>query len=154
MTVDDVEEICGLRMFLEIFALRYTRSRAQENNILQLSKLSNWLGEHLKGLLNLEEAVDLDLRFHEEFVKIAKHNRVLSMWQSIKPQIWFLIFSRNAFDIEHFKESVISHEDLVNAIREKDYARGESNLRRHLGTDYSNLVEIYTKMRNAKESNG
>lgn len=154
MTIDDVEEVCGLRMSLELLALRYTCSRAQGKDILRLSELSDLLSEHLRGPFNLEEAVDLDLRFHEECVRIARHNRVLSMWRSIRPQIWFLIFSRNAFDIKHFADSVISHEDLVDAIRKKDCARGELNLKKHLGTDYSNLVEIYAKIRHATESNG
>jgi DNA-binding GntR family transcriptional regulator len=146
MTVEDVEEVCSLRFVLEKLALRYTCDRAQEEDILRLSESVGLLRRCLREHFTLEEAVDLDLQFHEEFMKAAKHNRVLSIWQSIRPQIWFLIFSRNAFDIRHFEDSVISHEELVNSIRKKDQKSGEANIKKHLGTDYSNLVDIYTKI--------
>jgi DNA-binding GntR family transcriptional regulator len=152
MTIDDVEEVCSLRLALEVLALRYSIDRAQEDNLQMLhitvDQLSDCLGEDF----SLERAVDLDLWFHEEFVKSAQHNRVLSMWQSIKPQIWFLIFSRNAFALENFRESLKSHADLVDSIERQDYETGKANLTTHLQIDYSTLIANYKKLHEPDDS--
>ena len=146
MTVDDVEEVCSLRLSLEILALRYSIDRAQEEDLQRLHLVVGLLDECLKDSFTLERAVDLDLRFHEEFVNSARHDRVLSMWQSIKPQIWFLIFSRNAFALENFREGSRSHAELVDSIERQDYETAKTNLTRHLQIDYAALINIYQKI--------
>ena len=151
MTVDDVEEVCSLRLSLELLALRYAIGRAQEEDIRRLEEVAESLRKCLRENFSLQEAVDLDLQFHEEFVKAARHNRVLSMWQSIKPQIWFLIFSRNAFAIENFEEGVISHKELLDKIRGKDYEGGRANVQKHLDIAYATLITLYKKIHSVEE---
>ncbi len=68
------------------------------------------------------------------------------MWQSIKPQIWFLIFSRNAFALENFREASPSHAELVDSIERQDYETAKNNLSRHLQIDYAALINIYQKI--------
>jgi DNA-binding GntR family transcriptional regulator len=152
MTVDDVEEVCSLRLALEMLALRYAIQRAQEQDYTRLHRAGELLRDCLDNDFSLQKAVDLDLQFHEEFVKSARHNRVLSMWRSIKPQIWFLIFSRNAFALQSFEEGVRSHAELVEQIRRKDHEAGRANLQRHLDIAYATLISIYTKIHSAGEN--
>ena len=151
LTVDDVEEVCSLRLSLEMLALRYSFDRAQEEDFQRLHMVVGLLSECLRENFSLERAVDLDLQFHEEFVKSARHNRVLSMWQSIRPQMWFLIFSRNAFALENFREGAQSHADLVQSIMRQDYESGKANLTRHLQIDYATLIAIYEKIHETDE---
>ena len=152
LTVDDVEEVCSLRLSLEMLALRYSIDRAQDEDLQILRITVSQLSECLRENFSLERAVDLDLWFHEEFVKSARHNRVLSMWRSIKPQIWFLIFSRNAFALENFRESEKSHAELVDSIERQDYETGKTNLTIHLQIDYSTLIANYKKIHEADKS--
>ncbi len=146
MTVDDVEEVCSLRLSLEMLALRYSIDRAQEEDLQRLRLAADQLAECVREKFSYERAVDLDLQFHEEFVKSARHNRVLSMWQSIKPQIWFLIFSRNAFALENFQEGARSHAELVESIERQDYETGKANVTRHMQIDYATLISFYQKI--------
>jgi DNA-binding GntR family transcriptional regulator len=152
MTVDDVEEVCSLRVSLEMLALRYATERAQDEDFERLRRANELLRDCLNNDFSLQKAVDLDLQFHEEFVKSARHNRVLSMWRSIKPQIWFLIFSRNAFALENFQEAVRSHGELMDQIRLKQDEEGRRNLQSHLDIAYANLISLYTKIQSADEN--
>ncbi len=152
MTVDDVEEVCSLRMSLEMLALRYATERAQEQDFAGMVKANELLRDCLGNDFSLQKAVDLDLQFHEEFVKSARHNRVLTMWQSIKPQIWFLIFSRNAFALQNFEEAVRSHAELIDQIRLKQSEEGHTNLQAHLDIAYSTLISLYTKIQSADDN--
>jgi DNA-binding GntR family transcriptional regulator len=151
MTVDDVEEVCSLRLSIEQLALRYAIERAQEGDYERLLSPNEALRRCLTESFTLQEAVDLDLQFHEEVVKTARHNRVLSMWQSIKPQIWFLIFSRNAYAIRNFEDAVTGHQDLAEAIRDRDLKRGTSLVQIHLDIAYANLIAIYEKIHSCEE---
>ena len=99
MTIDDVDEVCSIRIALETLAFRYAIERADTADLAQLSEAVDRLRESLTQGYLLQDAVDLDLSFHEKFVKASRHNRIISMWQSIKPQIWFLIFSRKAYSV-------------------------------------------------------
>jgi DNA-binding GntR family transcriptional regulator len=151
MTIDDVEEVCSLRLSLELLALRYSIERSQEEDFKKLEEVTESLCRCLQFRFTLQEAVDLDLQFHEEIVKTARHNRVLSMWQSIKPQIWFLIYSRNAYEFRNFEEAVVTHRELVEAIRARDSAKGQEIVQTHLNIAYANLISIFTKIHSVEE---
>ncbi len=152
MTVDDVEEVCSLRLSLEMLALRYAFERAGPEDFGRLHAANELLRDCLNNGYSLQKAVDYDLEFHEELVSAARHSRVLSLWQSIKPQIWFLIFSRNAFAFENFEEAVRSHAQIVDQIRQKDVEGGRANLQQHLDIAYTALITIYTKIHGADEA--
>jgi len=152
MTMDDVEEVCSLRVSLEMLALRYALDRAQEEDFARLHRVNELLRDCLNNDYSLQKAVDCDLQFHEEFVKVAYHNRVLTMWRSIKPQIWFLIFSRNAFALENFEEAVRGHSNLVEQVRSRDHEAARANLQVHLDIAYTNLISLYTKIHSADEN--
>jgi DNA-binding GntR family transcriptional regulator len=151
MSIDDVEEVCSLRLSLELLALRYSMDRAQEEDLLKCLAAADAQHESFREEFSLQRSVDLDLRFHEEFVTSSRHNRVLSMWQSIKPQIWFLIFSRNAFAVENFEESVRSHRQLVEDIRARNVESARRNLQDHLNIAYANLLTQYAKIHSTDE---
>jgi DNA-binding GntR family transcriptional regulator len=151
MSIDDVEEVCSLRLSLELLALRYAMERAQEEDFRRCLTAVDAQHESFKEEFSLQQSVDLDLRFHEEFVKSSRHNRVISMWQSIKPQIWFLIFSRNAFAVENFEESERSHRQLIEDIKSRSVESARQNLQTHLNIAYANLLTQYAKIHSTEE---
>lgn len=152
MTAEDLEEVHSLRLSLELLALRYVIERAGEDDFARLLTASGALRECLENRGTLQEAVGLDLGFHEEFVKAAHHQRVLSMWQSIRPQVWFLIFSRNAAAITNFQDAIGTHGDLMDALRRRDLATGTSIIRDHLHNAYLNVLALYPEAGTAKKN--
>ncbi len=145
MTASDVEEVSSLRLCLEQFALKYAIEKAGKEDIEKLKELIKSLRMSLKKNLTDTEAVDLDLQFHEEFVKSSKHSRLLLMWQSIKTQIRFLILTRNAFNSHEFEKAADNHEDLVDAIRNKNIEKGMKVLQAHDDRSYARLITSVRK---------
>lgn len=145
MTASDVEEVSSLRLCLEQLALKYAIEKASGEDIERLEELVRSLRMSLKKNFTATEAVDLDLQFHEEFVKSSKHNRLLLMWQSIKTQIRFLILTRNAFNIHEFERAADNHEDLLDAIRNKNIEKGMKVLQVHDDRSYARLIASYAE---------
>ncbi len=151
LTAEDVEEVHSHRRAFELLARRYVMERIRHEDFSRLEGAVEALDACLNGNFSLHEAVDLDLQFHEEFVKTARNNRLLIMWQSIKTQIWFLIYSRNAFAMKNFQDANVSHVELLDAIRAKRLERCTDILQDHLDTAYENLIRTYQQSR-AKET--
>ena len=139
-TADDVEEVHSLRLSLELLALRYVVEQSREEDFLRLEAAADALREGLAKGVSLQDAVDLDLGMHEEFVKASHHQRVLTLWQSIKPQVWFLIFSRNAEAIKNFQDAIGTHADLLDALRRRDFPKGKAIIEEHLDFAYINML--------------
>jgi len=147
MSIDDVEEVCSIRLALEQLAVKYAIERAGAEDLARLDEAVRRLRESLEHGYSLLDAVDLDLGFHEEYLKAAKHHRLLEMWRTIKPQIWFLIYSRKAYTKETFEEAIRAHADIVDAIRRKDHRQGAAVVKHTLGQGYKNLAAIYRSAR-------
>jgi len=139
-SADDVEEVHSLRLSLELLALRYVVERAREEDFIRLEAAADALRAGLANGVSLQEAVDLDLGLHEEFVKASRHQRVLTMWQSIKPQVWFLIYSRNAAAIKNFQDAIGTHGELLDALRCRDFEKGRTIIQEHLDFAYINML--------------
>ena len=144
MTAEDVEEVSSLRLCLEQLSLRYVINKAKDEDIARLEDSVQRLRACLKQHFNLAEAVDLDLQFHEEFVRASKHKHLLAMWQSIKMQIWFLIFTRNSFNYREFEAALKNHEDLLVAVRDRDLLRGTGIIQRHEERAYKRLITSFS----------
>jgi len=106
LSVEDAEEIWSLRIALENLALRYAIKHAVDKDIARLECYVKKLGLCIREEnFSLKKAVDLDLKIHEELVNISRHKRLISCWQSLKSQIWLLMFSRNVFGKARFPKN-------------------------------------------------
>jgi len=55
-------------------------------------------------------------------------------------QIRFLILTRNAFNINEFEKAADNHEDLLDAIRNKNIEKGMKILQTHDSRSYARLI--------------
>jgi len=142
VSAKDVEEVWNLRIALESLALRYAMERATKEDLEKLEGIVKEISAGLKGEYPIEKAVDLDLKFHEQVVLMSGLKRLISFWQGLKSQIWFLIFSMGLFnDVETFsKRSDASHRVLLDAIAAKDAEKGTQILNKHM-SGYLEIVK-------------
>lgn len=143
MTSEDAEEVHSLRLVLELLALRYVMERVDDDDLRRLETAIESLRDCVSNNYSLHDAIDVDLLFHEVLVETAKHNRVLTMWRSIKPQIWFLIFTRNAFEMKSLEMAVETHLELLQFIRKRDHERARRILHEHLDDAYTKVIETF-----------
>lgn len=145
MSAADIEEVCSFRMSLETLAFRFAVQRASDQDVVELADQLATLSKCLqRSDFSLEEAVELDLKFHEKLLLISGHRRIISAWQSLKSQIWFLIFSLNAYRQGGYPSSSDAwHQRLLDALRRKDVAGGTKHLEQHLDEAYWTLKEAH-----------
>jgi DNA-binding GntR family transcriptional regulator len=145
MTVEDVEEIHSLRLNLELLALHYFCRDQFHADLSILEDAVARLRTCIASGAALEEAVECDLEFHEEMVRMSGHKRLSNLWQSLKPQIGFLIFTKNIHNVLNFAGGADQHEELITAISRKDYAKGQQILTAHLTNVLNALLESYVE---------
>jgi len=143
-SAEDLEEVWSLRVALEGLALKYAIERATAEDVANLAGIVQEITTASKGEFPLEKAVDLDLKFHEQLVAMSKMKRLISFWQGLRSQIWFLIFSLNLKELATLaKRTDMAHRQLLDCVRDKDCARGLEVLKRHMEGAYTEIVKGY-----------
>jgi DNA-binding GntR family transcriptional regulator len=145
MNAEDVEEIHSLRLNFELLALHYLCGDGMRADIGILEAAVAKLRKSIDTGAELEDLVETDLEFHEEMVRASGHGRLYKLWLSIKPQIGFLIFTKNIHSIFDFVAGAKEHEELISIIVRKEYEKGERILRIHLTSVLNALLETFTK---------
>jgi DNA-binding GntR family transcriptional regulator len=98
----------------------------------------------VRGGISEQLAADLDLRFHDLIYQAAHHRRLWETWSQIRPQIHILLLSRNVVDRD-FRDLVVdAHQQLLDAIRDRDEERAVAILDDHLHGSYQRVVASLT----------
>jgi DNA-binding GntR family transcriptional regulator len=133
----DVEEICSLRLPLEILAVEQA--------------IEHGTGEHWAHLAanvretektrSPEQLATLDLEFHDTLMRAADHGRLLSTWLGLRSQIRLLMMRRNLSDADSHRATVHCHKELLEAIQARDMVRAVELVETHHQRQYDWLIE-------------
>ncbi len=132
LTPKDVEEICTLRLALELLAVK---------RAVQFGTDAHW--SRLADIVRRTENVDvplplaqLDLDFHETIVEAADHGRLLTNWLNLRSQIRLIMVQRNLTDDGSRRGTVRGHKELLKALRDRDETAASALLERHLQSQH------------------
>jgi DNA-binding GntR family transcriptional regulator len=138
---EDVEEICSLRLPLEILAVRQA--------------IQDGTGEHWAQLAaNVRDTDDarspdqlatLDLQFHDTLMRAAGHRRLLNIWLGLRSQIRLLMMRRNLSDAESHRATVHCHKELLLALQARDLTRAIELVETHHQSQYDWLMEGFDR---------
>lgn len=131
-TPKDIEEIYSLRLMLEIGALRRCIHRISKSAIARLQQYVDELGEAVREGKGQNEVATLDLAFHELICQQANHSRLYSAWNSMRLQTWLLIGLTSKTEYDHPDQPKEFHQNILDAILDKDLERAEALLRGHI----------------------
>jgi DNA-binding GntR family transcriptional regulator len=131
LTDKDIEEIYSLRLMLEIGALRRAMDRATEEDLADLQRLVDELGDAARDQQDPEAIVALDLAFHEHLCHLADHSRLCAAWKSLRLQTQMLIGWTSRTHYRQPDQPRETHQRIVDMLREKDIEQGEAFLRDH-----------------------
>lgn len=131
-TEKDTEEIYSFRLLLEVEALRRAIERFTPQDIAQMQRIVDALGEAIRQNEDFETIVSLDLSFHEHICRCADHNRLFSAWNSMRWQTSLLIGLTTKTDYNYPDQPKELHQRILNAILHNDLNRAEANLREHI----------------------
>jgi DNA-binding GntR family transcriptional regulator len=138
----DVEEICSLRLPLEILAVQQA---IQHGTGESWAKLVANVRE-TEQARTPEQLTTLDLEFHELLVRAARHGRLLNTWLGLRSQIRLLMMSRNLSDVDSHRGTVQGHKELLEAIRVRDTARSVELVAAHHQQQYDWFIEGFDEV--------
>ena len=145
LTREDLDELYTLRRVLEPLALQRAIERADERDFLAMQRLVDEMAVHHQLGISEQVAADLDLRFHDLIYVAAKHRRLHEAWSTIRPQIHVILLSRNVAHRD-FRDMVVEgHQQLLDAMRDRDESLALSILEEHLHGSYQRVLLSYQR---------
>ena len=126
----DIRSLLETRASLEVTAAQLAAKRATKETIQVLHEA------YIAFKKKAEEGVpgmDENLRFHMCIAEISQNSVIISLMQSILPDV--LTFSRNNFSVhtsDRVKLVLKEHEDIFLAIRDKDPERAGKSMECHM----------------------
>ncbi len=147
---EDLDEVYSLRVAIETFAISEAIDKGEPKHLDDMQNVIDAMSAAVDHGISAQEAARLDIQFHDILYQAAKHKRLYECWSILKPQIHIFLLSRNVVNPD-FRELIISgHQEILDAIRNRDEARAVALIREHLRQAYERIVKSYTQT--SKES--
>lgn len=151
LTREDLDELYTLRRVIERLALQRAVEFSTERDLFQMQKLVDEIAAHHRLGISEQVAADLDLKFHDLVYQAARHRRLNETWQMMRPQIHILLLSRNVAH-QDFRDMVVgAHQDIVDALRDRDEAAAIALLEEHLAGSYGRVLESLERREHSNE---
>ena len=139
LTRSDVEEICTLRLALELLAVKHAVRLGAEENWSRLADNTR----RTENVTDPQELAQLDLDFHQTIVEAAGHSRLLSSWLNLRSQIRLIMVQRNLTDSGSRRGTVQGHKELLKALRGREEAEVAALMDLHLQRQYDWVVSSF-----------
>ncbi len=139
-TREDIEELMSLRAAIEKLAIRLAIERAEESEIEVLAAIVERMEVAVrKSPPDMEAASLADYEFHKQICAMARHKRLMEVWDSMAAQASVAIASVNeAFSVS--SGFIRGHKGLLEAIRSGDTNKAENVIEDHIRLGLENFV--------------
>lgn len=125
-----IEELYGLRVLLEKYAVERACDFATDDELMQLKRILEAMQE-AAGWGDPREVAELDLQFHHTIV-LSAHNRVLlQIWKTIEVGVRRLVILQHS-KFRRLGDVVRDHPDVLNAMEARDAGLAGSLLVNHI----------------------
>ncbi|MEM7112493.1 MAG: GntR family transcriptional regulator [Chloroflexota bacterium] len=131
-TIKDIEEIYSLRQILELNALQRVVKQSSNADIAPMQEFVDALGIAVRERRDYQKIAALDLSFHQYICQLADHSRLFSAWKSMRMQTLLLIGMTSKTEYDYLEQPREFHQDILNAILDRDLARAEKLLSEHI----------------------
>jgi GntR family transcriptional regulator of gluconate operon len=128
-SLEDIEEIYGLRVALESYCLSDIIDKGDEASIEVLQSLVDRMSEWKPGD-DRTDLLELDLIFHERMCEMSDNARLLSTWRSQMAQLRVLLVLSDAY-LEDPSGIARGHQRIVDAVRRRDLEEAQRVLQHH-----------------------
>lgn len=130
---EEIEQVLvPIRLTLESFAFRKALPELTDGDLAALEALIQRM-----RLGDLDELAEADVRFHELVIERSGQPHCLQVWRSIEPRVR-AYFRRDAPAHTDAEEVAAEHDELLQALRDRDEALVLATLERHI----NNYLEV------------
>lgn len=133
----DVEEVHSLRTAIETLAAHRAATRLTPELTAKLDAALEAM--RTSAPLAAEEAVQLDLAFHDVIYQAADHQRLLRTWTSIRAQVAFFLHIRNVNFPDFAQVGYREHREVRDALLSGDPELASRSVQHHLAGAYTRL---------------
>ena len=130
VSIEDVEEIEGIRMILERFAARLAAKRIKDEELRRLEEFLNQSEEHMKKG-DIDKVLKINTKFHNLINSISGSKRLQDLIRQHSDYI--LRFRRAALCTEgHAEQALNEHRRILEALKKRDPDKVETLMSEHI----------------------
>lgn len=141
LTSEDVEEVHTLREAIEVLAAERATARLTSGHTTELERILEAM-KKTSGSVAPQEAVRLDLAFHDVMYHASEHLRLQRVWRSIRSQLSFFLYTRNVNFPDFPTVGFPEHNELYQALRSGEPARARAAAAEHMRGSYTRLSQL------------
>lgn len=141
LTQQDVEEVHTLREAIEELAAARACARLTPAHLAELDRILAAM-KVTSGSVAPQEAVRLDLAFHDVVYDAADHVRLQRVWTSIRSQVSFFLFTRNVNFPDFPTVGYPEHKQFRDALVAGDPALARAASAEHMRGSYTRLSQL------------
>ena len=129
LTAEEAEDVYGLRIALEIYAVEQAAGLITATGLAQLQGAVDAFRTSVATAHELAPRVELDLQFHELICGLSGNARLLRTWKELCGPLRLLL---STIQRPYMSSAPDQHQLLVDALREGDRAEARDILTKHL----------------------
>jgi DNA-binding GntR family transcriptional regulator len=141
LTKQDVEEVHTLRAAVEALAGERAATRLTKAHLTEMDSVLEAM-KTTSGSVQPQEAVRLDLAFHDVIYDAADHARLLRVWRSIRSQVSFFLHTRNINFPDFPTVGFPEHHELRMILSQGDPEAARAAVEKHMSGAYSRLRQL------------
>ncbi len=141
LTQQDVEEVHTLRAAIETLAAERATTRLRDEHLAEMDRILEAM-KGTSGSVAPQEAVHLDLAFHDVIYAAADHARLSRVWTSIRSQVSFFLHTRNLNFPDFPTVGYPEHHELRIVLSQGDPAAARVAVEKHMTGAYSRLRQL------------
>ncbi|SKC67373.1 GntR family transcriptional regulator [Krasilnikoviella flava] len=141
LTQKDVEEVHTLRAAIEVLAAERATVRLSKAHLTELDRILAAM-KNTSGAVAPEEAVRLDLAFHDVLYDAADHARLRRVWASIRSQVAFFLHVRNVNFPDFPTVGHVEHLELRTVLSQGDPVAARVAVEKHMTGSFARLSRL------------
>ncbi len=141
LTRADVEEVHTLRGAVERLAASRACTRMQGNGFAEMDAVLEQM-KSVDTAIDPEDAVVLDLQFHDIIYAYCDHSRVQRVWASIRGQVTVFLRARNVSFPDFLEVGYVEHLELRDALALGDPQAAQDAIDKHISGAYERLKRL------------
>jgi DNA-binding GntR family transcriptional regulator len=139
---EDLDEVYTLRVAIERLAVQRAVARVDERALARIQAVVDEIAAAVARGISEQEGAELDVRFHDRIYQAANHRRLYECWTNLRPQIHILFLNRNVANPDFRDYAVTSHQEILDAIRDRDESLAVRLTETHLRGSYELAVRL------------
>jgi DNA-binding GntR family transcriptional regulator len=140
---EDLDEVISLRRTLERLAVEYACMRATTEDFANVQAVVDDMAAAIARGITAKEAAELDLRFHDALYRASRHQRLLSYWTTLRPQVYVIMLGRQVASADFRDAAVEGHQAILDAIKTRDKERTLEVIEEHMRVAFELVSQSY-----------